>query len=1380
MTTYIYSSAFSDDADPALALTPSTGDIRTMSDGPRILTDGQPASGQGLASFICHVAFLDENLQRGDRSAFFAAHRARLVNRKLIGNGISFIVERAELEDPQGANDAAESSQTAKLKTKVVVVKTAREHQHHRNQWGEVLLEIRSLLHEPIRYHPNIVKLLDIRWDTSTDTGSPFPAIVQEYAGFGTLDKLQQRTKPLPFSIKQKLCYDIGRALSIIHACGMVHGDLKHENVLIFVNPYPNPPNQPYTAKLADFGGTVMDMSGDGTHSVPMHTFPYEAPEVGEKLTEDGAKKTDAYSYGMLIWRCMVDSHDILTSLGMSTSRGNLGDSKLRDNVKLLKLSDGLLEAAIHNVANYFFQHQLPGQSLNLVTSALMFTLRGDPNQRALDRAQVRLRGMDSVAALHYVGIKDEANRKTLESLKHQTPGQHGMDLDSVGFGLGRLGNDYDAQNNLPGFRPDLPRPTRDGFLFKPLTLRHLLDRAQQEAMVRDFESLANSPAPVERDTSGDLRPEPWSAAFFLFQTYLCGFGVPFDAEKACYWLCRAADPPEEQGETDYLALAWMNRVHAALGVPNPYDTEKQIENLFWGTIRGHRHCVEDAEAVISSSGNPGQKEAWRQKMKEAEYVYQGLTGGTGMPFFAPRKLTRSWDLIDLSVLDSQLKQELGRDYESCLRPPAGSEEASHPIPEEGYQFDKIYVNHKGHGLLHIAAIQGRLPALKHLHQKYLCDINLKNQSHGDTALICACRTGRFDIAMWLLDNGADPNGAQFCEESPLHCISFSNEHEMEAVICKLIAAGADTEKLSQASRKDVRDIIADWEDTFFMILTPLGRAVLKQSLLTVKVLLKHGARPTEKPADHKRAISAVELAAVLTLPDILEELLKHIDSTVPIFDECEMLDAARSEETTPYDPLSLHSRLIRCGTNYKASLLRTLTILHNRRKAQPNRPAHTPGKHLCNEILLGNTDIVSALLSLGHSPDGCPGHRPLVTAVQCNNHELFRLLTSHGPSLAYTSDTHQTLLHFLALRFPHTPTELTLAQYLVHSYGANDPIIPDQPSPLVLAIRNGFFALADLLVSHGAGASLNTLHTAPETGLACSLLGSLLRGQTSFSLRAIRYLAHLHRTTSTNISPLVCRSTDGVECSAVHALAMVPAGEWNSHRQISAGIVQLVLDMFPAPESLGEWSAHSLLGTAMSAAVAMGHVELVRMLLAARGYRREWNVIPRADAGGQVAELTSLGLARKKAAGELLRLDGAEEVEEAEVEGVGRMVEIVGMLEVMEAEAEAGSEDEATAEASRVAEMWKGLDFDARIVALEGRVKNDFVEPEIDREGEGVNLPADLSVMTDEMPTGWKEGCEMTSEMALRILLKTFREDNRIFGDGIVKVMSKMFNKRD
>ncbi|KAK4114410.1 hypothetical protein N656DRAFT_706270, partial [Canariomyces notabilis] len=1038
MTSYVYPSAFSDnlaslETPPTSRGVAGTTSASTSSNALVIATpasttlDDAGATSQGLGSFICHVAYLENKIQRGGDSTFFSSSRCRVLTRERVANGASFIVERAELE---GGKPEARAT---------VAIKTVREDRFRQNQWREILLEIRALLHEPLRYHPNIVRLLDIRWDARIDSRSPFPAIIQEYAAFGTLDKLQQRSKPLPFSIKQKLCYEVGRALSIIHACGMVHGDLKHENILIFPNPYPEPSNQPYTAKLADFGGTVMDFGSDSARRIPMHTFPYEAPEISDnKLTEEGAKKTDAYSYGMLIWRCMIDAQDILSAIGLSRNgQGSVADAKLQNDVKLLKLSDGLLESAIHSVTHYFFTHGLPKASLGVVSSALMFTLRGDPNQRALDRAQVRLRGMDSVAAHFYVGVKDEANRKTIERSKYKTPGRHGMDLDSVGFALGRLGNDYDAQNNLPGFRPDLPRPEAGSFLFEPLTLRNLLDRSQQEAMIRDFELYANSPVTTGAGADEELRIEPWSAAFYLFQSYLCGFGVPCDPEKACSWLRRAAEPSKETGTTDYLAMAWMNRVHAALGVSNHYNVDKQLDNLFWSVVRGHRHCAEDAETIIRALGNLAQMQAWRRRMAEAEEVHRCLTGSTGMPFFAPRKLSRAWDLNDLNKLDMQLKDELGAEYASCLRPPPGSEDEPSPPQDGGYRFDRIFVNHVGHGLLHMAAVMGKLRALRHLYGKYLCDLNLKNQSHSDTPLICACRTGRLDVALWCLKNGADPNGGEFCEESPLHCISAFDEFDMEIVVAKLMAAGADIEKPSEASRKDVRGILADWEDNFSITFTPLGRAVLKQSLPAVKVLLKHGASPTGKRVYRNRAnISPVELAAVLTLPDILEELLRHVDDAVPVWDECEMLDAAHSGQITPYDSLSVQSRL-----------------------------------HLCNEILLGNTDIVSALLALGHS--GSPEFRPLCTAAKANHTAIFQLLASHDPPDA--SDL-APLLSATAERFPHAPCDLTIARYLLSRGCPPDTSTPTQPSPLVIGIENGYFDLADLLIVHGAGSSLNDL----------------------------------------------------------------------------------------------------------------------------------------------------------------------------------------------------------------------------------------------------------------------------------------------------------------
>ncbi|KAK4244697.1 Serine/threonine-protein kinase HT1 [Corynascus novoguineensis] len=1440
MTSYVYLSAFSTGSAPGPGVKVPTGNPSVAFESSGHV--GQPATSQGLASFICHVAYLDDKLQRGDQSVFFATHQASVVNRKRIGNGASFIVERAELQEPQVRSEVAESSQTrsAQKTARIVVVKTVRENCQNRNQWTEVLLEIRALLHEPIRYHPNIVRLLGIRWDASVDTGSPFPAIVQEYASFGTLDKLQQRSKPLPFSVKQKLCYDVGRGLSIIHACGMVHGDLKHENVLIFPNTYPQPPNQPYTAKLADFGGTVMDMGMGGTHQIPMHTFPYEAPEISDKLTEEGAKKTDAYSYGMLIWRCMTDSQDLFPAMGVAGSgRAAVADAKLREKVQLAKLSDGILEAAILNVANYCFAHRIPAASFNIITSALMFTLRGNPNQRALDRAQVRLRGMDAVDAYGYVHTKDVANTKISDNIKYRTPGMLGINMDSLGFALGRLGNDYDAQNNLPGFRSDLPRPERDGFLFEPLKLRQFLDRPQQEAIVRDLERFANP------DTGGggaeELKPKALEAAFFLFQSYICGFGVAYDPEKACYWLRRAASVNgEEMGTTDYLALAWLNRIHAALGVANPYSAETQIQNLFLSVLRGHRHCAEDGEAVIKSTANAAQRQAWKEKLNEADQAFRVLTGSTGMPFFAIRKLTRRWDLNDLDILDAQLRQELGREYESCLRPPPDSDGELDPPPDDGYRFDKIYVNHTGHGLLHLAAVRGNLTALKHLYKKYLCDINLKNQSHGDTVLTCACRTGRFSVVMWCLDNGADPNSGKLCEESPLHCISTFNEPQMETVVAKLLAAGADIEKHSAASRKDNRGILADWEDNFSMTLTPLGRAVLKQSLPAVRVLLKHGASPTDKRAHRNVAYqSPVELAAILTLPDILEELLRHVSDTKPVFDECDMLDAAHSGQITPYDSLSLHNRLVRCGTAYKRNLQRTLEILHERSGRQPpeNKREHPPGKHLCAEILLGNNDIVSALLSLGHDPLGSPQFRPLSTAVKVNHADIFHLLVSRNrlPSL-FPDVNEPSLLHALAERPPHVPRDLTIAEYLISHGTPIDPVTPNHPSPLVLAIINGFYELADLLVAHGAGESLNTLYTSlPTLPGSCppptfgdhgtepsstTLLGILLRSQTSSALRALTYLAHLHKNEpSITLSPLAycititTTTADGkqqetaappaaevvnVPISAVHALSTVPPSEWNSHNQISASIVQHLLDLFPSEVNLGqELALNRVLGSAVTAAVARGHPEVLRALLVAPGYHDTSSHHyhhPHGDGKENEVEITALEMAKTVAIAGLTALEGREEVREAEVEDVKRAGEIVEMFEELGLGSEKGSDQPGDSlegftgetNASAIAkkeeqgrrEMWRSEDFAARIAVMEARMKPDFVEPEIDRVSKEVNFPVDLSVLTDERPSGWKEGAEMESEMALRSFLKSFRRGD--FGDSIVKGMSKAFNKRD
>ena len=59
--------------------------------------------------------------------------------------------------------------------------------------------------------------------------------------------------KSLDYGLKHLLCLDIARGLSALHQAGLVHGDLKAENVLVCSSP-----SRRYLAKISDFGFSVM------------------------------------------------------------------------------------------------------------------------------------------------------------------------------------------------------------------------------------------------------------------------------------------------------------------------------------------------------------------------------------------------------------------------------------------------------------------------------------------------------------------------------------------------------------------------------------------------------------------------------------------------------------------------------------------------------------------------------------------------------------------------------------------------------------------------------------------------------------------------------------------------------------------------------------------------------------------------------------------------------------------------------------------------------------------------------------------------------------------------------------------------------------------
>ena len=346
------------------------------------LASSSPGS---FASFVFHVAYLEKANRYDEFSVFFDTTSEVFGPRLPLGEGASFRVERVawRKKDPNLPLTFSEQKRSKYVAIKGVV-------SGQKNDWRDVLLEIRALLHKPLHYHPNIAQLLGLGWGPVADSDSIHPLLVMEFADMGSLHTLQSEKAPLSFAIKQKLCYDVSRGLAILHACGIVHGDLKHENVLIF---HSADAEQPYVAKLADFGGSVMDLAGSQSHSLRMGTYPYNPPESTLNLSAEGVKKTDVYSFGLLVWRTVIDGSSLLSVSGLK--------GKTIQNVQALKINGELSVHARQSTSEYAKSHSLSEDDIARIFYVYDWTIQTEASKRALPQAQAALKGERQVHAPH-------------------------------------------------------------------------------------------------------------------------------------------------------------------------------------------------------------------------------------------------------------------------------------------------------------------------------------------------------------------------------------------------------------------------------------------------------------------------------------------------------------------------------------------------------------------------------------------------------------------------------------------------------------------------------------------------------------------------------------------------------------------------------------------------------------------------------------------------------------------------------------------------------------------------------------------------------------------------------------------------------------------
>jgi serine/threonine protein kinase len=198
-------------------------------------------------------------------------------------------------------------------------------------QLAEASLELRVLSNDLLRFHHNIVDLLAISWEEvqdepindhatkpSLDSVSIKPLLVVElaYPTYPTLGEYytfaRSHEETISADVRVSLLSDVADALSAIHKCAVMHGDIKPQNVLIFRRRQ----DGSLIAKISDFGGCYVSEEMEQTNpQLKSYTYNlagteyWNAPEAASREHPGFSRETrDYYSLGLLAFYILFEA----------------------------------------------------------------------------------------------------------------------------------------------------------------------------------------------------------------------------------------------------------------------------------------------------------------------------------------------------------------------------------------------------------------------------------------------------------------------------------------------------------------------------------------------------------------------------------------------------------------------------------------------------------------------------------------------------------------------------------------------------------------------------------------------------------------------------------------------------------------------------------------------------------------------------------------------------------------------------------------------------------------------------------------------------------------------------------------------------------------
>jgi ankyrin repeat protein len=680
------------------------------------------------------------------------------------------------------------------------------------------------------------------------------------------------------------------------------------------------------------------------------------------------------------------------------------------------------------------------------------------------------------------------------------------------------------------------------------------------------------------------LHSDHGPSLFCLSAFYLNGYGLETSVEKGLASIAKAALSGHP------LAQAYLSRLYASCKVtPHPdIQVEQYLERQ---ALNGSRMALQDLKAIDLAKTNH------IRKLLKLGYA------GVGAPWFTDNKMLHG--LTQKSLMEREFSLD--------------------KLGAESGGVHEIKVNQRGDFILHGAAATGCFRLVESLLKIKGVKVDQLN-AKGETALLCACRSGHPDIVKLLLDNGAKASIQANNGESPLHwLLSFDEEINPDALGGDLIKRGEADVHAFTTEHIAYSAFPGSIEVDFQVEGTPLMWAVHNNCPRIVRFLLLHGADPNwTYPSG---GFSPLEWAAFYHHIECLELMVNHLETVVKTPNTTEGKKDLRF--ALPYRPLvwqalrasDKFTMILRNGPKYLEKLHATLTFLQQKTKFINFWLGDRGETIYYIEASGGRDEAVEFMLQSGwktgdiDKPCGAAGRTPLLESVRWNRRALFHLLHDHGADVQALarnpyddSRNDWSALHIFANEAHNENLEL-VDNILEAGLPVDGPKLElGTETPFNVAVRKNAFKLADMLLSRGS--ELNALST--HSSLAVSPfpltgLGHIIALNARYSLNSLQYmLSHRPGTSKYEINFIV---EPARKLSALHLVALVPDGFKSASGEdlmredfdleTNRIIVHELLEWFKTPEELN--IRCDIAGkTALHLAVERGNVGVVEELVKA------------------------------------------------------------------------------------------------------------------------------------------------------------------------------------